>query len=77
MFIAFYIFYLQCLFAIFYVMAGEVVSLIDFLGFTTWTFTAFIQLSVIILRFTMKDAPRSYKVITVCIQFVIFTNIHF
>ena len=53
---------LQSVFAIIYILAGEVVSLIDFLSFTTWMFIAFIQLAVVVLRFKMKDAPRSYKV---------------
>ncbi|KAK2166608.1 hypothetical protein LSH36_37g05028, partial [Paralvinella palmiformis] len=48
--------------AIFYVLAGDVITLMDFMGFATWLFIGFIQLSVIILRVKMKDAPRTYKV---------------
>ncbi|KAK2153051.1 hypothetical protein LSH36_309g00017 [Paralvinella palmiformis] len=51
-----------CILAIFYILAGDTLTLIDYMGFATWLFLAFVQLSVIILRFKMKDAPRTYKV---------------
>ena len=59
-----YYLYFQCVLGVFYLMAGDVASLINFLGFASWIYTGLIQLSVIILRYTMKDAPRSYKVIS-------------
>ena len=45
-----------------YIFAGDVLSLINYLSFTSWLFTAMSQLAVIVLRFSMKDAKREYKV---------------
>lgn len=52
----------QGILALFYVQAGSVTSLIDFLGFATWLFYALTMLAVPILRKTMPDAPRPFKV---------------
>ncbi|XP_067652380.1 b(0,+)-type amino acid transporter 1-like isoform X2 [Haliotis asinina] len=44
------------------IIPGDIGSLIDFFSFTAWMFYGMTFLSLIVLRFKMKDAPRPYKV---------------
>ncbi|XP_071092211.1 b(0,+)-type amino acid transporter 1-like [Haliotis cracherodii] len=44
------------------IIPGDIGSLIDFFSFTAWMFYGMTFLSLIVLRFRMKDAPRPYKV---------------
>ncbi|XP_046549202.1 b(0,+)-type amino acid transporter 1-like [Haliotis rubra] len=44
------------------IIPGDIGSLIDFFSFTAWAFYGMTFLSLIVLRFRMKDAPRPYKV---------------
>lgn len=49
--------------ALIYVQAGSVTSLLDFLGFATWLFHALTMLALLILRKTMPDERRPFKVV--------------
>lgn len=53
----------QIVVALLMIAAGDISSLIDFLGFVTWLFYGLNFLAVVILRFRMKDASRPYRVI--------------
>ncbi|UYV81166.1 SLC7A9 [Cordylochernes scorpioides] len=44
------------------ILLGNINSLIDFFSFTAWIFYGGAMALVIVLRFTMKDTPRPYKV---------------
>ena len=57
----------QSAIAILMIIFGDIVSLIDFFGFTMWLSIALNMAGLIRLRFKMADAPRPYKVI--CILF--------
>ncbi|XP_046580353.1 b(0,+)-type amino acid transporter 1-like [Haliotis rubra] len=48
--------------ALLMIIPGDIGSLIDFFSFTAWMFYGMTFLSLIVLRFKMKDAPRPYKV---------------
>lgn len=41
---------------------GEVIDLLEFVGFILWLFYGFVMISVFILRKTKPDAPRPFKV---------------
>ncbi|KAK8727144.1 hypothetical protein OTU49_009718 [Cherax quadricarinatus] len=48
--------------ALIMVIPSDIGSLIDFFSFTAWIFYGGAMAALIIMRFTMKDAPRPYKV---------------
>ncbi|KAK7114590.1 hypothetical protein V1264_000628 [Littorina saxatilis] len=48
--------------ALFMVAAGDISSLIDFFSFVAWLSYGLTFASLLILRYTMKDVPRPYKV---------------
>ena len=57
-----YLFVLQCFLSLMMIIPGNIGSLIDFFSFTAWMFYLMAFSSLIVLRFTKKDAPRPYKV---------------
>nr|XP_045621968.1 b(0,+)-type amino acid transporter 1-like isoform X10 [Procambarus clarkii] len=48
--------------ALIMVIPSDIGSLIDFFSFTAWIFYGGAMAALIIMRYTMKDAPRPYKV---------------
>ena len=56
------LFWLQIIVALCMIAAGDISSLIDFFSFVAWLFYGLTFTSLLILRYTMKDAPRPYKV---------------
>ncbi|XP_071089047.1 b(0,+)-type amino acid transporter 1-like [Haliotis cracherodii] len=48
--------------ALLMIIPGDISGLIDFFSFTAWMFYGMTFLSLIVLRFRMKDAERPYKV---------------
>ncbi|XP_042207769.1 b(0,+)-type amino acid transporter 1-like isoform X6 [Homarus americanus] len=48
--------------ALLMVIPSDIGSLIDFFSFTAWIFYGGAMAALIIMRYTMKDAPRPYKV---------------
>ena len=54
--------FFQTILVLIYIQAGSATSLIDFLGFALWLFYAFSMISLFVLRKTMPDAPRPFKV---------------
>ncbi|KAG5887524.1 hypothetical protein JTB14_022136 [Gonioctena quinquepunctata] len=53
---------LQGMIAFLFIATGEVLELIEFASFLIWFFYGVAMISLIVMRKTMKDAPRPYKV---------------
>ncbi|XP_041376667.1 b(0,+)-type amino acid transporter 1-like [Gigantopelta aegis] len=51
-----------CLVALLMIIPGDIASLIDFFSFTSWLFYGLTFSSLVVLRFTIKDVQRPYKV---------------
>ncbi|XP_023236275.1 b(0,+)-type amino acid transporter 1-like [Centruroides sculpturatus] len=58
------------------VAVGNISSLIDFFSFAAWLFYGGTTLSVIVLRWTMKDIPRPYKVPIVIPVIVLIVSLY-
>ena len=48
------------------IIPGDISSLIDFFSFAVWMFYGATMAALLVLRYTMRDAERPYKV-SVCI----------
>lgn len=53
---------LQGMITLIFIVTGEIVELIEFVSFLIWFFYGMAMVSLLILRRTMKDAPRPYRV---------------
>lgn len=53
---------LQGIIAFLFIVTGEILELIEFASFLIWLFYGLAMVSLLILRVTMKDAYRPYKV---------------
>lgn len=53
---------LQGLLTLIFILAGNVIALIEFASFLTWVFYGLAMIALIVLRRTKPDAPRPYKV---------------
>lgn len=54
----------QGIVAFLFVVTGQIVTLVEFASFLIWLFYGVAMVSLLILRKTMKDAPRPYRVPT-------------
>lgn len=52
----------QGILSLLFIVAGNIVELIEFVSFLIWIFYGLAFVSLLVLRKTMKDAPRPYKV---------------
>lgn len=53
---------LQTFLAALMVLLGDIFALIDFFSFTAWMFYGSTMAALLVLRYTMKDVERPYKV---------------
>ncbi|KAK9891437.1 hypothetical protein WA026_014672 [Henosepilachna vigintioctopunctata] len=53
---------LQGVIAFLFIVMGDIVELIEFVSFLIWFFYGLAMVSLLVLRRTMKDVPRPYKV---------------
>lgn len=56
----------QAAIALIMVIPSDIGSLIDFFSFTAWIFYGGSMVALLLLRYTMKDVHRPYKVSCVC-----------
>lgn len=54
--------FLQTFLAGLMVLMGDIFALIDFFSFTAWMFYGSTMAALLVLRYTMKDVERPYKV---------------
>lgn len=53
---------MQGIVALLFIVLGDIVELIEFASFLIWFFYGVAMISLLVLRKTMKDVPRPYKV---------------
>jgi L-type amino acid transporter 9 len=67
---------LTTLVAILMMIPGDIFSLIDFFSFAAWLFYGATMASVLVLRYTMPNAPRPYRVPTVIPILVLIVSVY-
>lgn len=64
-----------CIIALIMIIPGNISSLIEFFSFAVWMFYGLTMASLLVLRWTMKDAERPYKVPIVVPIFVLLVSV--
>jgi len=63
-----------CIIALIMIIPGDIGSLIDFFSFAVWLFYGLTMATLLILRYTMKDEHRPYKVPLIAPIFVLLVS---
>ncbi|KAL3283898.1 hypothetical protein HHI36_018067 [Cryptolaemus montrouzieri] len=66
---------MQGIVAFLFIVLGDIVELIEFASFLIWFFYGVAMVSLLVLRKTMKDVPRPYKVPTIIPVFILIVAI--
>ncbi|XP_045464859.1 b(0,+)-type amino acid transporter 1-like isoform X1 [Harmonia axyridis] len=67
---------MQGIIALLFIVLGDIVELIEFASFLIWFFYGVAMVSLLVLRRTMKDVPRPYRVPTIIPIFILFVAIY-
>lgn len=67
---------LQGIVTFLFVATGQIVQLVEFASFLIWLFYGIAMISLLVLRRTMKDAPRPYRVPTWIPVFILLVAIY-
>jgi amino acid transporter len=60
-----YLFSIQGVLTLVFVLAGDIASLIDFASFLIWMFYGLAMVALLVMRKTKKDVTRTYKVLDI------------